>query len=524
MSVQELTLLHNRYVDLSDRFRAAWAFHQFLQSVRKMFLPAQNQRPSADFQEVYSRLKAVSQNLNASEADSIRVELTGLASRIERLTAQILEEDSKVAPQYVRRFFQKVKGYDDKLLTQLVKLYLFGVEHGEWNSDRIDKADFLLTRLAEEKTEEEGRLTLRDGRRLAEILEGLWRVLNAEDDGGPLVEGHLSSLKELRALVEPVASLDELNDQNLVGRYRDIKHSLGELFFEPRLLRAILETNITLHNKVQRLYREEERRVIIDYQRIFELEREVPVDSELTERLDRFRKAVERFETSLQGREISLNDLASLKDHIRDLLPQLNAASRSGGDLTTSSGEHKLAVGTPSAGSSGGFGIGDDEAQLELRESYERLEAALSEASPLAPPQTVALSRELFPYRLEPREILAYRRLNTDPQCNRSLERFLLEAAALRVRINEQADEIKGLLDDTAVTGDGPLFTSARRTVRLADSFQRQFDHLIDRAVLLGHLDQANPLQILRMRLVRDSSGLWLLVYKRFLSSRHMAT
>jgi hypothetical protein len=40
MSVEELSTLHRRYVDLSDRFRSLWAFHQFLASLRKILLEA----------------------------------------------------------------------------------------------------------------------------------------------------------------------------------------------------------------------------------------------------------------------------------------------------------------------------------------------------------------------------------------------------------------------------------------------------------------------------------------------------
>ena len=67
MTVQELTVVHQRYIDLSDRFRAAWTFHQFLQGLQKIFLESAPGRYPADFQGLYNTLKDVSQNLNASE-------------------------------------------------------------------------------------------------------------------------------------------------------------------------------------------------------------------------------------------------------------------------------------------------------------------------------------------------------------------------------------------------------------------------------------------------------------------------
>jgi len=37
-TVQELSVLHRRYADISHRFRAGWTFHQFLQSLGKTLL------------------------------------------------------------------------------------------------------------------------------------------------------------------------------------------------------------------------------------------------------------------------------------------------------------------------------------------------------------------------------------------------------------------------------------------------------------------------------------------------------
>lgn len=510
MSVQELKALHAQYVHLSDRFRAAWAFYQFLQSVQKIFLPEQVPKGGPEFHELYARLKSLSQSLNASEAERVGNEISALSKRLAELTAQQLVEDSKVPPHFLRQFFQRVKSYDRKILTQLVKFYLYAVDLGGWDPDRIDKADFLLARLALDSVDPTGVSRLKDRSELREILGGLWRVLDREQPPESLVQAHTRAVKELRDEAKAINNLEELSDQNLIPRYRELKHSLGDLFFHPALAEEILTTNNLLQNTVNRMYRHEERRIISDYQRIFELEREVPRDMELEGELSQFREAVERFEEQLEGKEVNLQDLAAIRDRVRTLLPRLSEARGDGMDMRASTDTAPQALVNPLESET--QGSSDDLAPV-----VERIKSALEEVNPSLGPKQVAVSREVYPFRLEPREVVAYRRLQNDPKCDRPLERFLLESSALRVQINESADEVKGILDETAVTGDGPAFRRSRRLCSRADSFVRQFDHLIDRSLMAGEIKDAHQLQISRMRLLRDYSGLWLLAHRRFL-------
>ncbi len=127
------------------------------------------------------------------------------------------------------------------------------------------------------------------------------------------------------------------------------------------------------------------------------------------------------------------------------------------------------------------------------------------------------LTSEIFPFRVEPREVLAFRRLHGRGECDREIEQFLLEGAALRMRINEEALEIAGILDETSVTGDSIVFARARWTARTANLYLWRFSHVIDESVLAGSVTEGRQLQLLRMRLMRDYSGLWLLAYKPLL-------
>jgi hypothetical protein len=129
-------------------------------------------------------------------------------------------------------------------------------------------------------------------------------------------------------------------------------------------------------------------------------------------------------------------------------------------------------------------------------------------------PERVVLRPEIFAMRIEPREVEAYRRIFGRQECDRELEQFLLESAALRMRINEEAQEIASLLDETSVTGDSVVFARARLTCRAADSFLWRFNHVLQELMMSSGLSECRQIQLLRMRLMRDYSGLWLLAFK----------
>jgi hypothetical protein len=82
------------------------------------------------------------------------------------------------------------------------------------------------------------------------------------------------------------------------------------------------------------------------------------------------------------------------------------------------------------------------------------------------------------------------------------------------MRINEEAHEIASLLDETSVTGDSVVFARARLTCRAADAYVWRFNHVLQELMMAGDMAECRQLQLLRMRLMRDYSGLWLLAFK----------
>ncbi|HEX9670234.1 MAG TPA: hypothetical protein VGC93_12240 [Thermoanaerobaculia bacterium] len=517
-TVQELSALHRRYADLSHLFRSAWTFHQFLQSLAKSAIYGTATDLSADFQTLYSELKEVSEKLSAAESERVRTRLDAIEARLGTLVATLDAEDTRLPPQALRQFFQRVKQYDEKILTQLVKFYLYA-HPDEWPPDRLDKVDFLLTRLSGEEDERSGRLALRDRKHLGEIYRGLWALAGA---GSPSVEDvrqRHEAIETLRQEALAIEGLDQLNDRGLIRRYRDLKHELGVLFFEPELLVAVLETNLVFKGRVQKLYKLEEQRIVDEYQRVFELEREVPVDVQLDQELMQFRQDVERFEQELQRDDVRLDHLAQIRQWVRSLVPRLTAAmesGRGGESAKTLTGAIRVEVDTGELM----LAARPSRHQELLAEPFQRLVAVLLDQDPEERPETLVLKPQIFPLRIEPREVVACRRLHSKELCDRDLELFLCEAAALRILLNEEAQEIADILDESSVTGDAPIFDRARLAASAADEFMWRFHHLLAEALTSGAVEDGRELQRLQMRLMRDYAGLWLLAYKPLMPRR----
>jgi len=514
-TVQELSVLHRRYADISHRFRAGWTFHQFLQSLGKTLLQRVEDQHSTEFQNLYTGLKEISQSLNASESEKIRHRLEAIDRRLTELIGVLDAEDTKVTPDLLRQFFRRVKNYDEKILTQLVRFYLYAHVSGPWPTERLDKIDFLLARLSEEVDDRSGELVLRDHHRLTEIFQGIWAQLGEAPPGDQLIEESRSAIDRLRHEMGGVESLDALNESALIRRYRETKHGLGRYYFYPELLLPIQETNLVFKSRIQKLYRQEEQRIVAEYQRVFELEREVSLDSQLDRELAAFREEIERFEKQLQKEEFRLGDIAQIRQKVRELLPRLTAgrpptAERpSVSRMATSTGEVVLHRATSAAAAP------LTSSEELLGDYYRRLVDTLKNINPpdLAP-ERVVLRPEVFALRVEPREIEAYRRVFGKGENDREVEQFLFESAALRIRINEEAHEIASLLDETSVTGDAVVFARARLTCRMADAYLWRFNHVLQEQMMAGSMTECRQIQLLRMRLMRDYSGLWLLAFK----------
>src|SRR5205814_1931400 len=93
---------------------------------------------------------------------------------------------------------------------------------------------------------------------------------------------------------------EELTEKGLLKNARQFKHRLGDFYFHPDILLAIVELNVATKNKFLHLYHEDEKRIVEDSQRLLEhgaaLERNFgDTNPELLHEIARFRSAKEQF-------------------------------------------------------------------------------------------------------------------------------------------------------------------------------------------------------------------------------------
>lgn len=524
MSVQELNVVHRRYIRLSNYFKSAWTFHQFVQGLRKVFTDLELPDYPADFQALYGELKQVADTMSASTVDAVTERLDRIESKLEPLVDALRSADEQTSPEVLRKFFQRVKNYDDNILSQLIKFYLYSDTSadesvagsngdGAWDHDRLDKADYLTTKLAETYQDWKDAFVLRDQTHLREMTQGLVAALGTQPLPPAQADRYKARIAEIRSELTHAESVDALHDSKVVQRYRDFKHELGRLFFDPQLLPELLAANIDLKNHVHRLYKRDEQRIIAEYQEVFELERDFPVDRELSGELSEFRDAVERFEEQLAGGNVKIEDVALLRNKVRSLAPRL----RSEPDVSTPAVPPREVREflEEERGETYEVDAGPSDSLADYVESHlRRVVEALEDTNSAQDAKRVALQPEVFGLGIKPREIVAFRRLyGKDPECDRELEWIILRAAALRVRIADEVEEIKGILDDSAISRDAPIYKQARVTCLHADRLLYRFSHDIEQRVVSDQLEEARALKSLKMRLMRSFSGLWLMVY-----------
>jgi len=497
LTVHDLSAQHQRYVDLAGRFKAAWTFHQFLQGLQKFFVEAEIPRYPSDFQEIHGLLKSVAERLTGAPDQQVSDDLERAERLLAQMSALLSAADARVIPPLLRQFFERVRNYDDQILAQMVRFYLFLAEEEGLTGDRLDKVDFLVTKLAEEVDPVSGNVLIRERGRVREMFQGFWSMFGDLDPDPSWLEERREEIASFRREVGAVADLDALAASRVVPRYRETKLILGRYLMHPDVLIGVVETNLSLKNKVRQHFRAEEERLLSESQKLLELEGKLRGDETLDQELSALRRKLEEFERKQRADNVKLEDLAFLRRQVEDLMPRIVRGAPAG---------------VPRGAEPSASGSGEIPAEADIGRHFDELVESLGGTDNYAEPRQVALDREVYHLRLEPREVVAFRRLHVTPEGDAGLERFLLEAAALRLKMNEEAAEITEILDETAVTKEAPVFERARRTTRLGDAFVQRFSEIIETAVRGGNFAEAQQMQLLRMRLIRDFSGLWLLV------------
>ncbi|NOZ95045.1 MAG: hypothetical protein GXP47_09960 [Acidobacteria bacterium] len=559
MNTVSVTPLHERYTDLSDRFRSLWTFYQFLGGLFKY----RNMGPlpfEYDFQGFHQKLQELVPQLSvAPSMETVRI-MDSMERELGTVHERLREIEGEFPPSLLRRLFDHLKRQDEKILFALVKFYL---QYGEFDADTLDKLDILLTRLGE-APQENGRIAARDRDEMQQLYRRLAKFARLPEGEPMEVSALVTAVREFRSQVEAMTRFDDILGSDIYDRYRELKHSLGNTFLQPDLLVEIVVTNIAAKKRFHQLYQEEEARILEDTNRIFEIERYLEKNPDvghdaLREQIETFRKFRSRFDAGRKENNLKRDDILELRRAMQAILERIGplgdgvavalaspvsvpavttepqTAPRERPDIsapvTTPEPPNPplravAAAPPPPAGvpaeTMEEIELEDSTATLTeilppdpmLNEALHKIMFALELAAWDALPEQAVHAKELHNLRLEPWEVEAYRRLSEGTVAPNTLdwelERFYLTTSALRVKMDEEASEIERLqASQDADRLFGFLERSAQSLERARD-VDRRFRWFIEDMLYRGKTEGLEQIQRSHFRFLQSFATLWL--------------
>jgi hypothetical protein len=514
VTVVELSALHARYVRGCDRFKAIWTYHQFATGAFRNLLGA-SVPYQIDFNKLFESVKEVSTVLNAAQTAAAVQALDRVDVALNRATQTLLDHaDERIGASVLRRFFERLKRQDDNIIQFLIKFYLYA---DAVEADRRDKLDFLFTRLGEDFMASRGEYVPREALHLRQRVIALVSLLRVAEAPADEVIRLIRALNSMRDDITSAERYDDLVERNLVRNSRAFKHRIGDLYFHPDVLMAVIELNIEAKNRYLRLYAPEEQRLIEETGKLVEhgdaLERNFGESNpQLLAEIARFRVYKERFDVLRAQSNVKADVVARLKASMNSILAQLDRG---------------IEVEEESPRIPETF-FDDTQQQDLVTERFGRseplLEFLLRIASAIGLVDTSVTPEEMIQLpcarelRLEPWEAAAYqklfeRRASDAEEDNDELWMVYLRAAALRMKVDEEATILATAMA-AGVRPEPELLTRAKRSLDLAKDLDEQFGQFLQEAIYYSNRKILHQLYRSRFRLLRGFSGLWL-IYDR---------
>jgi hypothetical protein len=487
MSVEKLQLLHEDYIRLTERFKALWTFHQFLRGIGKTFSPDAPE-PSAAFNGLYEEVRAAGAELSSSPPEAVARRLQELFARLDTVAQELRDTDRGISPSLVRRFFDKIRPQDEKIAFYLLRFYFAQPDVDE---DVIDKVDFLATVAATGRPEPDATAT-RPRAAIRQLFESVtassvWPRMEAG-----MTPAVVRAFDELASDVTQAREFEQLLTERLLNNARTMKRRVATGLADPDILTAVAWCNLTTRSVFHRLYEKEERRLDEATGRIADLERELLRGGEEGAPLEfrRFRESRVRFDRLAMERNLRAQHILELKLAIGDVLDKFDISGLEAEDIDEAL---ELVEEVDASSEDEGFWKPCLERVLEpVARAAEAGGGAGSGGTGLA-----AL-------KLETRELAAARRAleSGDPPSDE--DRTLLRAAALRVRAEDQAAELRRW---EAGRAPGDLVRAVRGTLARCDAIEATLEHL---ALESAGFEEARAIGRTRHRLRLAASALWL--------------
>jgi len=528
MSTASLHELNQRYVRLTDRCRSQWTFYQFLQGIYK-HLRDQPCPITLDFQALFAQLRELGQDLGSAQTARIEKLIEQIGVRLDEQIRALAQVDAGIPPSLLRRFFDRLRNQDEKILLAIIKFYLDGSELSE---DVVDKIDILLTRLAE-IPRPDGRSLVRERHEIERLVQPLLQFRPPVPMPENEVAILLNALGDLRAEIVSLRTFSELAGGGALDRFRTLKRRLGDKLLHPRLLPAMLETTVAIKNRFRELWEDEEPQLLDDTNRVMELRKQLAnhpemMTPELRDSLEVFAVARQRFDQQRQEENLRREDVMELRRTLDRVLEQFDAAMVTSPPPLAAAELEPTRVTTP-----------PDEPETLVETSAEVPRAEVAAHFPPDPllqeylskimfvlelvgrdrtAEEIAHAKELVTLRLEPWEVEAGQRIMDARSGPATLagerDRLWVHAAALRVRMDEEAREIDRLQKRGSERLAEVLERSSQSLLR-AGELERRFQWFIDDALFRGDMEHLQHLYRSRFRLLRAYSGLWLIHNER---------
>ena len=496
---------------------------------------------SYDFQALHNRLKELVHKIGLDSSVNAGPELDQLERELDRIHKDLSHIDGKFSPSVMRKFFDHIKGQDEKVLCALLKFYL---QSHHFEQDTLDKLDILFTRLGEIPADG-GRVAPRDPTDALlnfERLSGFARLPQLPPaEMAPLEEAVLAFKNEL----ESIEDYNALVESKVYERYRRLKQRLGKTALHPSMLVAITTTNIAAKNRFKDLYEVEESNVVENTKKIHDIERYLDrhpelASDELKQQIEDFRHVRIRYESSLKRNNVKRDHIDEMTRAMRAVLDQFESSSKPVPDTRDISVEPAPMIDRAQhAGdrppSDSGPAEGPELLIDEVDPDDPDKSASLTEVLPPDPllnetlhkimfalemvvwdrlPTQVTSAPEIRNLELESWEVATYRRLAEGKvkkgTAEWELDHFFLTSAALRVKMDEERKDIVRLEDADNSDRLFEILDHSAQSLERARDTDRRFQWFIDDMLFRGETTRLENIYRSRFRFLHAYSGLWL--------------
>jgi hypothetical protein len=351
----------------------------------------------------------------------------------------------------------------------------------------------------------------------------------------------VQAVRSIRQEFESIGDADPAAASKVYERYRRLKQRLGTNVLQPQLMVEIATANIVAKNRFEQLFEIEEQKVLGNSNRISEIERYLNrhpelADDELKRQLDDFRHFRIRYETGRRQENVKRDDITEVTRAMHavlarfdsatnrplrvpaepaDAAPSVEARSASVGHDGVAEGAVPRGASVEAADTTAGASVNRLLPPDPLiSEPLHKIMFALELVGWDRLPGQVAQAPEIQRLGLDSWEIDSYRLLIDDTleqgTAGWELARFFLASAALRVKMDEEREEISRL--EAAQNPDRlyQLLERSAQSLERARDVERRFQWFIDDMLFRGDTNKLENVYSSRFRFLHSYSGLWL--------------